>query len=156
MTTETLTRPKAKEPWEMTLKEFGAEGERITTKRERELYRGTKPSPKWIGGLPPGAWQQIEWARTDNLNMHYSFVRQALEKGKPVPAKVLKDYPELQRSIPKVVTVSKADLRAKHPNRLDIRRIDTPSRARRSRGVYADKGQSRMSRKPHRNWRRIY
>jgi len=40
--------------------------------------------------------------------------------------------------------------------RCSIRRIDTPSRARRSRGVYADKGQSRMSRKPHRNWRRIY
>jgi len=44
----------------------------------------------------------------------------------------------------------------KHPNRLDVRGVDTPSRARPSRGVYADKGQSRMSRKPHRNWKRIY
>jgi len=55
-----------------------------------------------------------------------------------------------------VVTVSKVEIWAKHPNRLDIRGIDTPSRSRRSKGVYADKGQSRMSRKPHRNWKRIY
>ena len=44
----------------------------------------------------------------------------------------------------------------KRPNRLDVRGIDTPSRSRRSKGVYADKGRSRMSRKPHRNWKRIY
>lgn len=55
-----------------------------------------------------------------------------------------------------VVSVSKVELWAKHPNRLDIRGIDTPSRSRQGKGVYADKGQSRMSRKPHRNWKRIY
>jgi hypothetical protein len=44
----------------------------------------------------------------------------------------------------------------RHPNRFDVRGVDTPSRARRSKGVYADKGQRRMSRKRHRNWRRIY
>jgi len=55
-----------------------------------------------------------------------------------------------------VVPVSKAELWARHPNRLDIRGVDTPSRARIVAGVaYADKGQKRLARKRHKGWRRI-
>jgi len=56
----------------------------------------------------------------------------------------------------KVVPMSKAGLWGKHPNRLDIRGVDTPKRGRIMAGVaYADKGQRRLSRRQHRGWKRI-
>lgn len=55
-----------------------------------------------------------------------------------------------------VVPVSKAEIWAKHPNRLDIRGIDTPGRGRIIAGVaYADKGKQRLARKHHKGWRRV-
>jgi hypothetical protein len=55
-----------------------------------------------------------------------------------------------------IVPMSKAGLWAKHPNRLDIRRVDTPGRHRILPGVaYADRKGARLSRTKHRGFKRI-
>jgi hypothetical protein len=55
-----------------------------------------------------------------------------------------------------VVPMSKADIWGRHPNRLDIRGIDTPRRGRVVAGVaYADRAQRRLSRQHHRGWKRV-
>jgi len=44
----------------------------------------------------------------------------------------------------------------KHPNRLDVRGIDTPGRGRIVKGVaYADRGKQRLSRRHHRGWKKV-
>lgn len=56
----------------------------------------------------------------------------------------------------RVLPLSKANVWAKHPNRVDIRGVDTPVRGRIVAGVaYADKGKKRLSRKHHKGFRKI-
>ena len=75
------TKSPTKEPWQMTREEYFTEG-----KQQAELYR------KGISTVPDSGKY--------NTSYHRESIKQALSEGKPVPAEVLKDYPELGQGTP--------------------------------------------------------
>lgn len=83
-------------------------------------------------------------------------VAQALIKktqAKRTPRAIIIDNSLLAKQ---VVPISKVELWAKNPNRLDIRGVDTPgSRRVTSRTGFTDKGGARLSRRHHRGWKKI-
>lgn len=99
-------KPSAAEPWQMTLSDFAG--------RELELYKSRIQSgepysaiwnPEFKKRLPEmqkqlstvPAEKQLEVFKNNWRDYHKSKVELALEEGKAVPAKVLKDYPDLQK-----------------------------------------------------------
>lgn len=72
----------AKEPWEMSKSEWRSEPRMIKAK-DGHLYEW-----EWKDG---GGWQNNRFDY-----QHQKAVKQALSENKPVPAEVLKDYPELK------------------------------------------------------------
>ncbi len=81
---EELTKPEAtteKQPWQMTGQEY-MKSKKVTfdTVADQTKYDATK--------------------QTEARKNHEVFVRRALAEGKPVPANVLKDYPNLQKQYP--------------------------------------------------------
>jgi hypothetical protein len=71
----------AKEPWEMTREEWIE-----ATRKKLEPTNVELKAKGFSGETKP------------NENAHYYTVKHALEKGKPVPVEVLKDYPDLKPS----------------------------------------------------------
>jgi len=72
----------AKEPWEMTIKQY--------EKDMRDYWAGTR-------GTGPGSKSLPEDMSTRFKDYHKELVVQALNEGKPVPAAVLADYPDLKK-----------------------------------------------------------
>lgn len=83
-----------KELWQMTRVEL-IDLAKPEEKRQKLWRRFNKSSGR--GG---GFWLP-EAPNIQNLLSHRSIVRQALSEGKPVPAEVLKDYPDLAKALPK-------------------------------------------------------
>lgn len=76
----TPTEPaKVKEPWEMTKKEF---------RKHLVATEGFQATPRDIN-------EQLA-----QESIHKDYIKQALAQGKPVPAEVLKDYPDLVKPTP--------------------------------------------------------
>lgn len=102
--------PKAKEPWEMTREEYAAVS--------RPFLKVTKPAKgldtEWgkrqrLAAAKNRRFLRREWRRqglsdarirgrfrsNKALDLHRGYVEKAFSEGKPVPAKVLRDYPDL-------------------------------------------------------------
>ena len=74
-------------------------------------------------------------------------------QAKRTPRALIMDNALLARE---VVPISRVEVWAKHPNRCDIRGVDTPDRGRIVPGVgFSDKGKRRMSRRQHKVWRKV-
>jgi RNA polymerase sigma factor (sigma-70 family) len=77
-----------REFWQMPVKEFA----RLMHERERPFTKSQKTWDQWIKDGVPEA---------DLINLsgsgHEVYVKDAIEKGKPVPPEVLADYPDLQK-----------------------------------------------------------
>ena len=69
---------EAKEPWQMTLEEYAY--------AEASRYGHGKPRMEWIRAGYGEAYRS-----------HKTAVQRALKEGKPIPAEVLKDYPDLAK-----------------------------------------------------------
>jgi len=78
---------KKVEPWQMTAREYA-----------RKMHELERPFSK--SGRTWEEWREAGVADEDLTNLwsagHEVYVRDALEKGRPVPAEVLADYPDLQ------------------------------------------------------------
>ena len=78
-----------KEPWQMTRAEFLA----AMAKEPGPIAKGLRPTT--LAGAPiPGP------TVAENVVFHQQLVKQALKEGKPVPAEVLADYPDLAPAAP--------------------------------------------------------
>jgi len=101
-------REKAgKQPWEMTQAEFHR------ASRERMLEKSPDYfSTTTIGIGPPAHKEVIFRAQADRA--HQQHVEQALQEGKPVPAEVLKDYPDLAEKYARKA-IEAAPTRAEQP-----------------------------------------
>ena len=87
-----LATPAVKEPWQMTRAEFKeAAKQDWLTYYKAHLPRRPIKFPE----------TQAQLIADDAVGSHKNFVRQALSEGKPVPAEVLKDYPDLAGAAPK-------------------------------------------------------
>ena len=115
---------KAKEPWEMTKRDFenyydpkkGTTSTEEITQRHSDLFDKLDSETKKVIGKP------------DNFDpgYHEGIVKQALSEGKPVPAEVLKDYPELGEK----VEATGLDALTKHQSELAQRGSLGPGGAR--------------------------
>ncbi len=92
------TTPAAKEPWEMTREEFGKQSELEFTlpanmgPTVRPMKGRVAPETQFFPtGKPPEP--VLHWAHTEIP--HRTLVDSALREGKPVPASVLAEYPDL-------------------------------------------------------------
>jgi len=87
-----LTTEVTKEPWEMTKEELRkVPMDTFATPQEMELI------------MQPMVMSKSDLERFI-IDKHKILIQQALSEGKPVPANVLKDYPDLAKSIPSEVT----------------------------------------------------
>jgi hypothetical protein len=97
-------KPSSKQPWEMTYSEFfdAAGSEYTAGDRFGLVYHGRVPSylkevegkTIWVG----------EQGATPEERIHRAVIRQALSRGKTVPAEVLKQYPDLAKPTPAAKT----------------------------------------------------
>ena len=95
-----------KQPWQMTREEYVGDGYiqtgRVTVRALKQQVN------EWQGRVDvmpdsEGATQGLARAsrKQNRANEHDKGVQKALSEGKPVPAEVLKDYPDLQATVSK-------------------------------------------------------
>lgn len=145
----------AKEPWQMTRKEFisiplgmklNTESEafqKLGKKRQAEML--SKEAAKDAKNRAIGEWTDEDLSRSprDDAAAHRNAVEKALAEGKPVPQEVLADYPELASSeqppaehLPKVPLVRK-DLRQEFPIHIGNSAVSEASRTTGKHGLKA-------------------
>lgn len=176
-----LQKPKVegKEPWQMTvdyyneyehpsskrpieeirqdlIKEMGRRHREDPDKLPNELRQNFRPE-KYFANWSDSNLRDWHSSVVASAQSHKRLVEKALKEGKPVPAKVLEEYPELTKQVAKPTkatakfqtqstkqsdralaidrsllakqVVSVGDPRwLKHPNRFDIRGVDTPKK----------------------------
>jgi hypothetical protein len=104
--------------------------------------------------------------------VHYNFFKEHTSLGDVPPAvkmgaTPIKDWAEVVRETktlppiksPILVTIAEPTRRPRHPKRKPVelrRKAYTQTVITSPRGVYADRKGERLSRKPHRGWKRIY
>lgn len=81
------TKPEGKEPWQMTREDY-------LSMREQQLVSSKAQKPEMYYGNLKGEESRRLWTSTMS-GYHKEHIEKALSEGKPVPAEVLKDYPEL-------------------------------------------------------------
>jgi len=135
-----------------------------------ERFHGTlKDRTKVVRGF-----KNMDTARllTQAWLVHYNFFKEHTTLGDVPPAVKMgatpvKDWAEVVSGTkalppikpPMLVTVTKPIVKPRHPKRRSkelLGKAYTQVALTASRGVYADKAETRLSRKPHRGWRRIY
>ena len=89
----------AKEPWEMTKREFERAWGEDTV--DIPLLKGEKRAPPDMPfGINRNIYRGEKLVRLGIRETRERFVLKALSEGKPVPASVLKDYPDLAKKAP--------------------------------------------------------
>jgi len=87
---------QAKEPWEMTKGEYREELGKLWNEIDNNDIYINHPFVRYSENVPHEYFNKsIKYERTTD-QMHYRAVRRALSEGKPVPERVLADYPELR------------------------------------------------------------
>ena len=85
--------PKAKEPWQMTRREF--------------MESWIRPQGRKRGDSEAQIIKDIDAAVEPPLfgeSRHKQLIEKALSEGKPVSLEVLKDYPDLAKAVPKAIS----------------------------------------------------
>ena len=74
-----------REPWELTKRQYMAFREEGITD---QIWR--------IKTSGPGSWGKRKW-RQRSVELHKDSILRAIERGRAVPSRVLRDYPDLRR-----------------------------------------------------------
>jgi len=117
--TAKVAKPKAKEPWEMTKKEYGETVKpSLKTEKIAREYDTEWGKRKRAQKLEAQKYLRIKWREEglsekdirEKLRKHKAYdehvliVEKAVSENKPVPAEVLADYPDLKPKAPAVKT----------------------------------------------------